>query len=66
MVSIAVILVEEFSEDSVAVSTQLNTAARTRTETVRVSEMGVMMSCLHNGVVLNIDFKVSHAFGRIE
>ena len=56
MVSIAVVLVEEFSEESVAVSTQFNTAARTRTETVRVSEMGVMMSCLHNGMTLNIDF----------
>ena len=66
MVSIAVVLVEEFSEESVAVSTQLNAAARTRTETVRVSEMGVMMSCLHNSMILNIDFKVSHAFGRSE
>ena len=33
MVSISVVLVEEIGEKPVAISTQLNTAAKTRTET---------------------------------
>ena len=52
MVAVAVVLVEELGEEPVAVSTQLNTAAWTWTETTRVCVCGESVSV----TIMNVMF----------